>query len=320
MSLIFNTFSDFLGLYFPGKVRKIPVHAGLGCPNRDGTLGSNGCIYCSNAAFNPSYAHDSQGSITQQLRVGIDFASHKGPFYGYLAYFQSYTNTYGDTQKLISLYEEALDYPGVVGLVIATRPDCIKPELADWLERRFGKLAPENHPFLLMEIGVESTLDSTLERIGRGHTFDCARKTITDLANRGISVGVHIILGLPGETHQDYMTHADRISDLPVSTLKLHQLQIVRGTSLERMYNSNPQSIHLFTPQEYAMVVNEFVRRARHNIYYDRFVSETPYNLLVAPRWGIKPDAFQLICKNMPNSFADINGDCNFVRENKTEL
>jgi len=320
LSLHYNTFSDFLGLYFPGKVRKIPVHAGLGCPNRDGTLGRSGCIYCSNAAFNPSYAHDSHGSITEQLREGISFASHKGPFYGYLAYFQSYTNTYGDTSGLIKMYEEALEYPGVVGLVIATRPDCIEPDLADWFERRFGNLAPEDHPFLLIEIGVESTLDSTLERIDRGHTFACARNTITDLASRGIKVGAHIILGLPGETHQDFMTHAERISALPVSTLKLHQLQIVRGTPLESIYKANPESIHLFTAQEYAMVVNEFVQRAGKDIYYDRFVSETPNSLLVAPRWGIKPDAFQLICKNMPNSFADKNGDCNFASDNKTEL
>lgn len=320
MSLQDHTFSDYLGLYFPGKVRKIPVHAGLGCPNRDGTLGRSGCIYCSNAAFNPGYAHDSHGSITEQLRAGIGFAAHKGPFYGYLAYFQSYTNTYGDTDKLIALYEEALDYPGVLGLVIATRPDCIAPDLADWLERRFGNQAPKNHPFLLIEIGVESTVDSTLELIGRGHTFACAQQTITDLNRRGISVGAHIILGLPGETHRDFIAHARRISDLPVSTLKLHQLQIVRNTPLERMYKSDPQSIHLFTPQEYAFVVNEFVRHARHDIYYDRFVSQTPNSMLVAPKWGIKPDAFQLICKNMPNSFADINGDCNFARDNKTEL
>ena len=151
----YRIMNDYLSGVFPGRVIKIAVNAGLGCPNRDGTLGHDGCIYCNNLSFNPSYAaNDLFGSITAQLKNGIAFNRRKGECYGYLAYFQSYTNTYGPTERLIELYEEALRFPGIKGLVIATRPDCIKQDLADWFERRFGHLAPSGHPHLLVEIGV----------------------------------------------------------------------------------------------------------------------------------------------------------------------
>ena len=207
-----------------------------------------------------------------------------------LAYFQSYTNTYGPTERLIELYEEALRFPGVKGLVIATRPDCIKPDLADWFELRFGRKAPSGHPHLLVEIGIESTLDRTLQLINRHHTFQCASDCINELNERGIDTGAHIILGLPGETEQDWMTHAERVSALPIKTLKLHQLQVVKGTTLARMYEQEP--FKLFTAQEYAQVVRDFINAARKDLCYDRFVSETPKSLLIAPSWGIKPQIF----------------------------
>ena len=280
-----QTFSDYLSGVFPGRVIKIAVNAGLGCPNR------GRCIYCNNLAFNPSYAaNDASGSITAQLAEGIKFNSRKGECYGYLAYFQSYTNTYGPTGKLIELYEEALRYPGVKGLVIATRPDSIKPDLADWFELRFGRKAPAGHPHLLIEIGIESTLDRTLQLINRNHTYQCAVDCINDLNDRGIDTGAHLILGLPGETEQDYMTHAERISALPIKTLKLHQLQVVKGTALAKMYEKEP--FKLFTAQEYAQVVANFIKTARKDLYYDRFVSETPKDMLIAPSWGLKPHEF----------------------------
>ena len=280
-----QTFSDYLSGVFPGRVIKIAVNAGLGCPNR------GRCIYCNNLAFNPSYAaNDASGSFTAQLAEGIKFNSRKGECYGYLAYFQSYTNTYGPTGKLIELYEEALRYPGVKGLVIATRPDSIKPDLADWFELRFGRKAPAGHPHLLIEIGIESTLDRTLQLINRNHTYQCAVDCINDLNDRGIDTGAHLILGLPGETEQDYMTHAERISALPIKTLKLHQLQVVKGTALAKMYEKEP--FKLFTAQEYAQVVANFIKTARKDLYYDRFVSETPKDMLIAPSWGLKPHEF----------------------------
>lgn len=290
--------NEYLAGVFPGRVIKIAVNAGLGCPNRDGCIGHDGCIYCNNLSFNPSYAaSDTTGSITAQLEKGVTFNSRKGVCYGYLAYFQSYTNTYGPTDRLIELYEEALRYPGVKGLVIATRPDCIKPDLADWFEQRFGRKAPQNHPHLLIEIGVESTLDRTLELINRHHTFGCAQDCINDLNERGIDTGAHLILGLPGETEQDYMTHAQRISALPVKTLKLHQLQVVKGTKLAQLYLADPSQFKLFTAQEYADVISRFIKTARGDIYYDRFVSETPPSMLIAPAWGLKPQAFNRLLK-----------------------
>ena len=290
---MYRTMNDYLTGVFPGRVIKIAVNAGLGCPNRDGTLGHNGCIYCNNLSFNPGYAAlDNTGSISAQLEKGIQFNSRKDNCYGYLAYFQSYTNTYGPTERLIELYEEALQFPGVKGLVIATRPDCIKPDLADWFERRFGRKAPQGHPHLLVEIGVESTNDRTLELINRHHTYQYAVDCINDLHERGIDTGAHLILGLPGETEQDYMAHAERISALPVKTLKLHQLQVVKGTRLAQMYQSDPSQIKLFTAQEYAQIVTRFIKTARKDIYYDRFVSETPSSMLIAPAWGLKPQAW----------------------------
>ena len=287
----FFTMGDYLSGVFPGRVIKIAVNAGLGCPNRDGTLGREGCVYCNNKSFNPAYAaNDASCSITAQLEKGVKFNSRKGDCYGYLAYFQSYTNTYGPTEKLIELYEEALRFPGVKGLVIATRPDSIKPDLADWFELRFGRKAPSGHPHLLIEIGIESTLDRTLQLINRHHTYQCAVDCINDLHERDIDTGAHLILGLPGETEQDWMEHAKRISALPIKTLKLHQLQVVKGTALARLYEKEP--FKLFTAQEYAQVVANFIKAARKDLYYDRFVSETPKDMLIAPAWGLKPQEF----------------------------
>lgn len=287
-----RTFSDYIATVIPGKVRKISVNAGLGCPNRDGTVGSGGCIFCNNDAFCPRYTRGLQ-SITEQIEEGIRFTANKGRADSYLAYFQSYSNTYGETELLVSLYEEALAYPGVAGLVIATRPDCLAPSLLDYFERRFGRLAPDGHPFLLVELGVESTLDRTLDVINRGHGYACAEKAANALYGRGIAVGAHLIIGLPGESESDWLQHARRISELPITTLKLHQLQIIKGTELERMYAGNPGIVSLPTAEEYAASVRRFVAALRDGIYLDRFVSETPRDMVVAPSWGLKPSEFQ---------------------------
>ena len=289
------TTDQYFSTIFPGKVQKIAVNAGLGCPNRDGTVGSGGCIYCNNASFNPAYAHCGPRSITEQLEEGVKFFARKGEPYGYLPYFQSYTNTYGDTQELIELYEEALAFPKAVGLVIATRPDCLKEDLLDYFEARFGAKAPENHPFLLVEIGIESTNDRTLETIGRGHDFACAAMAVNELHIRGIAVGVHLILGLPGETYEDFMDHAERISELPVSTLKLHQLQVIKGSRLAQMFISDPSSIKTFSADEYASVVAGFLKHLRPGIALDRVVSESPRDMLLAPSWGLKPFEFEAL-------------------------
>lgn len=281
--------SEFFTQHLGCKVRKIAVNASLGCPNRDGTLSLEGCSYCNNAGFNPAYALTSKGSISSQIDAGIAFQGKKAEGCACLAYFQSFSNTYGDTSRLIELYEEALSHPSVKGLVIATRPDCLDCSLMDYFEKRFGRLAPEGHPFLLLELGIESTNDRTLERINRGHDYDCAKRAVLELDRRGILCGAHIILGLPEENHDDFMSHARRLSELPISTLKLHQLQILRGTSLAREYEKDPEAFRLFSVDTYVETVVEFIRELRPGIALDRFVSESPSSLLLAPRWGIKP-------------------------------
>lgn len=281
--------SAYFEKIFHGRIQKIAVNAGLGCPNRDGTLGTGGCIFCNNEAFVPRYAGHGCKSITQQIEDGIRFFSRKGAADGYLIYFQSFSNTYGDSGRLISIYEEALTYPGVKGLVIATRPDCLADDLLDWFGSRFGNKAPEGHPYLLVELGVESTNDRTLERIRRGHDSSCSERAIRALAERGIPVGAHIILGLPGESREDFILHAERLSRLPVTTVKLHHLQIIEGTALAEEYVSDPGIVHLFTPDEYIDAVREFLAHLRKDIVVDRIVSESPKALVIAPSWGLKP-------------------------------
>lgn len=288
-----RSISDYFAAIFPGKIRKLAVNAMLGCPNRDGSIGRNGCLYCNNEAFNPRYAYRSEGSISSQLEAGIKETSNKGPFYGYLAYFQSFSNTYGKFETLVSLYEEALAFPGVKGLVIATRPDCLEPRLLDWLEQRFGNKAPENHPFLLIELGIESTLDSTLAAIGRGHDFACAESAVKELSSRGLEVGAHLIIGLPGEGPEQYLGHIRAINSLPLKTLKLHQLQIIKGTPLARMWQEGSAPVNLMSAEQYARVLVPLVRELRQDIALDRIVSEAPPSLLLAPRWGLKPGEFE---------------------------
>lgn len=280
--------SYFYGI-FGRKVRKIPIDASLGCPHLDSSR--RGCIFCNNASFRPRYLSGESG-ITRQIEAGIKFFGRKSEDCAILPYFQTFSNTYGPTERLVSLYEEALAYPGAAGLVIATRPDCLDDKLLDYFERRFGNAAPDGHPYLLVELGIESTEDRTLRRINRGHDFECSSEAVRKLSSRGISVGAHLILGLPGETEEDWLNHATRLSALPLSIIKLHHLQIVRGTALAEEYGRNPECIRLFSPTEYACAAKEFLDNLRRDIAVDRLVSETPTDLLVAPSWGMKPDAF----------------------------
>jgi Predicted Fe-S oxidoreductase len=218
-------YAEFLRKYFDCKVQKIAVNAGFKCPNRDGTLGTGGCTYCNNRSFNPDYC-SSFDSVTEQLEEGKRFFARKYPQMKYLAYFQAYTNTYGDISHLVKLYEEALAVPDVVGLIVATRPDCVSDELLDY----FGELSKRT--WVMIEYGVETSHNSTLKLINRGHSWETAERTIRATAAQGVLCGAHLILGLPGETEDDVLATADAVSALPLSTVKLHQLQIIRGTKL----------------------------------------------------------------------------------------
>ncbi len=278
---LYNEFSTFLKRYFPHKVQKISINAGFTCPNRDGTLGQGGCTYCNNQTFNPEYCR-TEKTVTQQLREGKSFFSHKYPEMKYLAYFQAYTNTYGELETLKRKYEEALSVTDVAGIVIGTRPDCMPDELLDYFEQL------NTQTFLLIEFGIESTNNETLRRINRGHTFEDAKDAIQRTAARGILTGGHVILGLPGESEQQLIAQAGTLSRLPLTTLKLHQLQLIRGTRMAREYDLNPGDFHLFDIDQYIDLVINYIEHLRPNIVLERFISQSPKELLLAPDWGVK--------------------------------
>lgn len=277
----YNEFSAYLRSIFGCKVQKITLDGGFTCPNRDGKVGRGGCTYCNNQTFNPAYCHRHL-PVGQQMREGIAFFAHKYPSMRYLAYFQAYTNTYDSLLNLQHRYEEALKVDGCVGLVIGTRPDCMPDELLDYLAEL------QKRTFVLVEYGIESVNDATLKRINRGHDYACAVETVECTATRGIPVGAHIILGLPSEGREEIMRQATELSKLPLTTLKLHQLQIIRGTRMAQEYEQLPADFSLFAMDDYIETVIDYVERLRPDIVLERFASQSPKELLVAPDWGIK--------------------------------
>lgn len=277
----YREFPELLAEQFPFKVQKISVNAGFTCPNRDGSKGYGGCTYCNNQSFSPGYGKPKK-TISEQMKDGIEFFSHKYPEMKYLAYFQSYTNTYDPVEKLIEKYEEALSYPDVVGLIVGTRPDCMPDELLDY----FVEL--NKRTFVIIEYGVESTLNKTLDKINRLHSWEESVEAIIKTADRGLRVGAHMILGLPGETHKDFIDHAHKLSALPLTTLKLHQLQIIRGTVMAKEYREEPETFHIFEADEYINLCVDFAEHLNPNIYIERFASQSPKQLLIAPDWGLK--------------------------------
>ena len=278
---LYYDFVSFLSQYFDGKVQKISIHAGFTCPNRDGSKGTGGCTYCNNQTFNPDYCKPEFG-IRRQLEDGISFFARKYPQMRYLAYFQAYTNTYGELEQLKAMYDEALSVDGVVGLVIGTRPDCMPPALLDYIEELSRKT------FVMVEYGIESANDETLRRINRGHDFATAIDAIRRTHERGILVGGHLILGLPGEDHDELMRQAEAIAALPLDMVKLHQLQLIRGTRMAREYEERPEDFHLYDVDEYIDLAIDYIERLPGTMVIERFISQSPRSLLIAPDWGMK--------------------------------
>lgn len=287
--LAYNDFGTWIRQRFPFRVQKIAVDAGFTCPNRDGRLSTGGCVYCDNQTFNPSYCNPLK-SVTEQLEEGKRFFQRKYPDMKYLAYFQAFTNTYAPVSKLRKLYEEALRVPDVVGLVIGTRPDCVSDELLDYLE------GLNRRTFLLMEYGVETANDATLRLINRGHDFACARQAVERTHQRGILTGAHVILGLPGEDAAESLRQAPVISSLPIDILKIHQLQIVKGTRLAALYEEKP--FHVYTVEEYLDLIARYISLLRDDLILERFVSQCPPDKLIAPRWGLKNHEFTDLLRN----------------------
>ncbi len=277
----YNDFSTYFRKVFSERVQKVSVDAGFTCPNRDGTKGRGGCTYCNNKTFKPTYCN-LEKSVTEQIEQGIRFFSKKYAAMKFLAYFQAYTSTWAPLEDLKKLYEEALQHPKIIGLVISTRPDAINEPLLDYLEELSEKV------YVMLEFGLESHLDETLERINRGHTFEESVWALEETSRRGINNGAHLILGLPGETRNDWLEQARVISQLPVNNLKLHQLQIHRGTVLEKEYEKDPGQFKIFSTDEYVDLVVDYLELLNPNIIVERFISQAPPELLIAPRWGLK--------------------------------
>lgn len=276
---IYNDYGAWIRRQFPFRVQKISIDAGFSCPNRDGHISHGGCTFCDNRTFNPSYCQPSK-SITEQITEGKEFFRHKYPDMKYLAYFQAFSNTYATLDTLQRRYEEALSAEDVVGIVIGTRPDCVSNEILNYLE------SLNQQTFMIVEYGIESVSDDTLRRVNRGHNFECSRRAIIETHNRGILTGAHIILGLPGESAEDNVRQADIISALPIDILKLHQLQIIRGTQLAAEYERQP--FNLYTADEYIDLCRRYIERLRPDMVLERFVSQSPKELLMAPKWGLK--------------------------------
>lgn len=277
----YNDFPAFCRRLFGGRVQKLSVDGGFSCPNRDGKKGTGGCTFCNNESFNPDYCRSVE-SIYCQLDKGIRFFDAKYQGQHYLAYFQAYSNTYAPLEVLRKRHEEALSHPGIVGIVIATRPDVINEEILDYLEQLARKC------YVCIEFGIESTDNAVLEKINRGHTYEDAERAVKCAAGRGIYIGAHLIFGLPGETTQSMLEGAVRVSRLPVDILKLHQLQIVRGTRMAEEYLDNPSLFRLYSLNEYLDFVVDVIERMNPEVYLERFVNQSPPEYLIAPNWGVK--------------------------------
>lgn len=289
MEQYYHDFGTWIRNQLPFRVQKISIDAGFTCPNRDGRIGIGGCIFCDNKSFNPSYCSHKK-SVTEQLEDGKRFFEKKYPDMKYLAYFQAYTNTYDVVDKLKQLYEEALKVEDVVGIVIGTRPDCVSSELLDYLEEL------NKRTFLIVEYGIESCNDDTLRYINRGHDFACTRKAVEETAKRGIYVGGHVIMGLPGEDASESLRQAPVISSLPLTMLKIHQMQIIKGTRLAKIYKERP--FHLYTIEEYIDLITQYIGLLRSDLVLERFVTQSPPEMLIAPKWGLKNYEFTNLLNN----------------------
>lgn len=277
----FNSYSGYFRRLFGGRVQKLAVNAGFTCPNRDGTVGRGGCTFCDNEAFTPSYCR-SDKSVAQQIREGIEF--HRNRYRcadRYLVYFQSFSNTYAPLERLRAIYGEALGEEGVVGIVVGTRPDCVDERVLDY----FAHLAGSR--YVAIEYGIESCYDATLREINRGHDFECAKRAVEMTASRGIHTGAHFILGLPGETDDMMLRQTEAINDLPLTTVKFHQLQLFRGTPMAADWDRHPERYHFRPLDEYIDFFIEILRRLRPDLVVERFAGEAPPRFHYGPDWGL---------------------------------
>ncbi|WP_289054043.1 TIGR01212 family radical SAM protein [Carboxylicivirga marina] len=284
----YNDYSSYIRRTFGERVQKVSINAGFTCPNRDGSKGMGGCAFCNNSTFNPSYCGP-ELTIQEQIEKGSSFFRPKYQTQQYLAYFQAYSNTYGETSYLIEQYQQALSHPKVTGIVLGTRPDCISDDLLVHLKEW------QKDYYIAIELGAESTSNETLEQINRGHSYEETVDAAKRIAAAGIPVGMHLILGLPGEDRAQLLEHAVEVSKLPINFLKLHQLQIVKGSAFAKIYEEQKDYFRLYSAEEFIELVVEFLEIMHPGVVMERFISQAPHDLLIAPRWGLKN--FEFVAK-----------------------
>ncbi|MDE7438656.1 MAG: TIGR01212 family radical SAM protein [Muribaculaceae bacterium] len=279
----YKDFAQYMQEKFPGeKVQKISINAGFSCPNRDGTIGRGGCIYCDNTSFTPGYCFNNN-DIISQLEEGKKFFSRKYPKMKYLAYFQSFSNTFGrSVENLERIYREALSVEGVVGLIIGTRPDTLPDEVIAML----AELNCEKP--VIVEIGAETSHDETLQLINRGHRWSDVENAVGRLHEKGIAVGLHLIEGLPGENEEMMLRTIEKAVSLPIESLKLHHLQILTDTPIERMWRNGEIEITPFNIETYIDLCIKIIKLVPQHIAIERFLASSPQGRVVAPKWGMK--------------------------------
>jgi radical SAM protein (TIGR01212 family) len=281
----FHSLADQNKQRFGSRIQKVSVDAGFTCPNRDGSKGTGGCTFCNNNGFSPSYCHDAP-SITSQINEGLNFLKTRyKKAETFVAYFQAYSNTYDTLAALKTRYEEALSHPEISGLSIGTRPDCLSFEILDYLANLSKKY------IIQVEFGVESCYNETLKRINRGHTFEESVKAIKETADKGIQTGIHLIIGLPGESRKQILNQSKIISKLPIHSVKFHQLQIVKNTVMATEYLEFPERFDLFSAQEYVKFMADFLENLSPHIAIERFAGEVPPRYNLRKSWdGLRSD------------------------------
>ncbi|MDE7409448.1 MAG: TIGR01212 family radical SAM protein [Muribaculaceae bacterium] len=293
MNRYYKDFSEYMQEVFPGvKVQKLSIDAGFTCPNRDGSIGRGGCIYCNNASFTPGYCSPLD-SVEVQIDKGKNFFRRKYPEMKYLAYFQSYTNTFGrSADTLLDMYRKASESEDVEGVIIGTRPDCLPEDLLDGLSE-LNLLKP-----VIVEIGAETSFDDTLRLINRNHTWTHVEDAVGRLHSRGIRTGLHLIAGLPGEDADNVLDTVRKACRLPIDSIKMHQLQIVKGTPLLERWSSGEIEVTPFTLEDYLELCVRIIHAVPRRICIERFLASSPPEMVVEPKWGLKNYQFTNLLHN----------------------
>lgn len=275
-----NSYGHYLRQRFGCRVSKVNVDAGFTCPNRDGSKGTGGCIYCNNVSFSPRDTL-AEISLEEQLAAGMAYHRTRLKSEKFIVYFQKYTNTYAAVEHLANLYQRALSVPDVLGISVGTRPDCLTDEALELLTR----IAKQH--YVCLELGLQSADDAILEQINRGHSLDDFLTAVQRASNRGFDICAHLIHGFPGEQPDEFIKSADLLNGLPgISSVKLHQLHAVEGTELAAMYRRGE-----FTPltlEQYVATAADFLERLAPRISVQRLYGSSPIEIRVAPQWGLK--------------------------------